>query len=131
MKQKDFVFLNVKLSLQVEEHPYTGRLRKLAEVYCATIIDFLKRGGLLKPAAAVNGIVFEDAVLRLSDLTDEGQDFIMSGATDNWLSACDRKSNLILAKGANEEERLKVYADPAGLKKRLEKFRKDRAARAH
>jgi hypothetical protein len=127
MKYKDFIFLNVARSLQASEHPYTGRQRRLASVYCGSLVNFFNEAKLLKHAAPASGQEFEKLALRISDFTEEGQDFVMLGATDKWLAACDRKSNALLAKGATEEERLKVYADNSGLLKRLAKFRETRS----
>ncbi len=99
--------------------------------YTLAQITFLIDTNLLKADAKARGQRHEDVIIRLSDLTPEGQDFIMSGADDSWLRACDRKSNKMLAEGATEEERLDVYRDAKGLYKRLEKFRKERIAKAH
>jgi hypothetical protein len=133
MQRKDFIFLNVP---GVIEHalrviPPTDKYAKVASTYLCTEVEFLRLQKLIKPTSSANEMQFENLVLRLSDLTEEGQDFVMSGATSKWLAACDRKSNAMLAKGASEEERLAVYADPKGLISRLEKFRKERAAKAN
>jgi hypothetical protein len=127
MKYRDFEFLNVPQSIQIREKPYTGRLRALALVYCATQVRFFKEAGLLVKDVPLDDEGLSNVVLRLADFSAEGQDFIMSGAVDNWLGACDRKSNKLLKQDAAESDRLAVYADESGLFKRLEKFRKEKS----
>jgi hypothetical protein len=129
MNTKDFIHINVPGRLANYEKPSDIRLRNLTLAYTLTEVMFLTDAGLLRAEAKVHSQRHEDVVIRLSDLTSEGQDFIMSGAIDSWLGACDRKSNRMLADGATEEERLAVYRDPKGLYKRLEKFRKERKSK--
>ncbi|MGL4489819.1 MAG: hypothetical protein ACRCU5_10290 [Rhizobiaceae bacterium] len=92
---------------------------------------FLMETGFLTDTFAGRGLPREQMVIKMSDLTEEGQDFIMSGAHMSWLGALDRKSNDLLKRGASNEERLAVRADPKGLYTRLEKFRKERTKSAH
>jgi hypothetical protein len=132
MNQKDFILLDVAYSLlNAKEEPFTGRERKLAATHTATEVNFLIKADLLKADASARSTPLEKTVIRLSDLTEEGQDFVMSQGTVKWLIACDRKSNDMLKKGVLEEERLAIYADPNGLHNRLEKFRRDRAAKTN
>ena len=131
MMYKDFILLNVPGLLARKEIPETGRWKKVALAFSSTKVHFLIDAGLLKEDVPARSLPVDQAVIRLSDLTAEGQDFIMSGADDNWLGACDRKSNKMLAEGATEEERLNVYRDSSGLYKRLEKFRKERTSKSN
>jgi hypothetical protein len=137
MKYKDFISLNVP-ALQkdamrvISPRPDAAeRMINLVRTYCRTEIEFLRHVGFIRSDSPAFTSPILETVLRLSDMTDEGQDFVMSSATSKWLGACDRKSNEMLKRGASEEERLAVYADPKGLHSRLEKFRKERAAKAH
>ncbi len=126
MNHLDFIYLNIPRWL----NHGTERERKYAATHNATEIKFLKEARLLRPDSSVWQTPYEQTVVRLSDLTEEGQDFLMSAAISNWLGACDRKSNDMLKKGATEEQRLAIYADPKGLYSRLEKFRKTRLAKS-
>lgn len=125
MTKKDFIVLHVADWLKIKEIPPTGQTRRLGLALSSTILDFLKDTGFLINTSKVYDAKLEDVVIHLSDLTPEGQDFIMSGADDKWLAACDRKSSKIRAAGASEEEGLDVYRDPSGLYERLKKFRKE------
>lgn len=131
MKYNDFVFLNVPMILTQSECPPTGRLRRLGAVWTSTQVGFLIDSGLLRDNIQARRVTLDQVILKLSDFTEEGQDFIMSNAIGKWLGACDRKSNDLLKCGASEEERLAVYANPKGLYSRLERFRKARSARAN
>jgi hypothetical protein len=136
MSQKDFIFLNVPGLLDIKENPWFSaaaveRAKRGVLTYNSTEINFLIDADLLRQDASARHTSLDHTVIRFSDLTEEGQDFLMSQATVKWLGACDRKSNDMLKRGASEEERLAVYADPKGLYKRLEKFRKERKERAN
>jgi hypothetical protein len=136
MSQKDFIFLNVPGLLDIKENSWFSaaaveRAKRGVLTSTSTEINFLIEAGLLRQDASARHTPLDQAVICFSNLTEEGQDFLMSQATVKWLGACDRKSNDMLKRGASEEERLAVYADPKGLYKRLEKFRKERAAKAH
>jgi hypothetical protein len=129
MSEKDFTYLNVKSSIEhaLRVIPPTDRYAKVAFIYSKTEIEFLRREKLIKSDAQAVTAPIEEVIIKFSDLTDVGQDFVMSKATTKWLGACDRKSNDLLSKGASEEERLAVYADARGLEKRLAKFRAGRS----
>ncbi len=133
MKHNDFVYLDVPFFLEhsLKVIPPTDRYAKTALAHATTEIEFLRREGLIKMDSVAGSAPVKEVVLRLSDLTEEGQDFILSGATRNWLGACDRKSSDLLKKGASEEARLAVYSDSKGLVSRLERFRKQRQSQAH
>ena len=137
MNRKDFVYLDVHFSFDShKENPWFSaaaveRAKRGVLTSTSTEINFLIDTGLLRDDASARHTPLDRAIIRFSDLTDEGQDFLMSQATVKWLGACDRKSNDMLKRDASEEERLAVYADPKGLYKRLEKFRKERSARAN
>ena len=132
MTKKDFIFLHVADLLSVEHRSASEgeRWRKLAATFSKTIVSFYLNTGLLKTDPVATLANPEKVVLRLSDLTEEGQDFLLWDK-GRWLGACDRKSNDLLRKGATEKERLAVYADPKGLYRRLDKFRKERASKAN
>jgi hypothetical protein len=137
MKYKDFILKDVAFSIEharriIPPKPEAiERAAKATLTLAETEIEFLRRQGLIRSDSKAFISPIEETVLRLSDLTEEGQDFVMSQATVKWVEACSRKSNDMLKRGASEEERLAVYADPKGLHSRLEKFRKERAAKAH
>jgi hypothetical protein len=136
MIHRDFIYLNVPASLANArrviplDFASVERELALALTHASTEISFLKRAGLMRVDSASYTVPIAEAVVHLSDLTEEGQDFLMSQAMVKWLAACDRKSNKMLQQGASEEERLAVYADPKGLYQRLENFRKQRKAKA-
>jgi hypothetical protein len=133
MKYGDFIYLNVKGSVEhaLRVIPPTDKYAKTTLAQLKTEIEFLRSQGLIKSTAAAYKANIENAVIYLSDLTDEGQDFVMSGATRKWLGSCDSKSNRLLSQGASDEQRLAVYQDMSGLMRRLDKFRAERAANSH
>jgi hypothetical protein len=132
MKNQDFIFLDVKGLLDLKFRSANGaeRWKKVAIAFATTKRDFFVETGLLRQGIEARSQSVQDLKLQLSDLTEEGQDFLF-WEKDSWLGACDRKSNDLLRKGATDEERLAVYADPKGLYRRLDKFRKERAAKAN
>jgi hypothetical protein len=131
LNKKNFVYLDVHSSLERQkENPWFSaavveRAKRGVLTWASTEINFLIDAGLLRQDASARHTPLDQAVIRFSELTEEGQDFILSQATVKWLGACDKKSNDMLKKGASEEQRLAVYSDPKGLYKRLEKFRKE------
>ena len=115
MTINDFIFLNVpgllsRYGVSDDGYPDGGR-RALIFTYTNTQIEFFRNEGLLLPNSEVMTVPIEEAVVKYSDFTDEGQKFIMTSATDKWLSSCDKKGDLA------------SYQDPSGLIKRLNKFR--------
>jgi hypothetical protein len=137
MKYKDFPFLNAQRSLEMWRRPSQVESIGIesAEYYygstlawITTLVDFLKDAELLPESAPAWHTPVEKITIMLSDLTEEGQDFVMTAATSKWLGSLDRKSNDMLKRGASNEERLLVGRDPKGLYKRLDKFRKERIA---
>jgi hypothetical protein len=136
MSQKDFIYTNVPGLLNIKENQWftadaVARAKRVVIAYISTEIHFLMDTGLLRGDAPARQTPLDQAVVRFSELTEEGQDFIMSQAMVKWLGACDKKSNDMFKRGASEEESLAVYANPKGLYKRLEKFRKERKERAN
>lgn len=111
---KDFIYLDVAGSLSHYLNP-TLDWRRRVLAYAATEISFFSQHGLINESAAALRVPAEKAVIRFSDFTPEGQDFIMSQAVERWLGSCDRKGTI------------EAYQDPSGLVQRLNKFRKDRA----
>ena len=114
MDQKDFVFLNAEMFIHRKTIPPSSRWEETARSLCRTQIDFFRDYGLLQPDAAVLHAPLDKAIIRFSDFTPEGQEFIMTAATDKWLRACDRKQTV------------EAYKDPSGLIKRLKKFREQK-----
>lgn len=134
MNREDFTYLNVEALVYgaLRVIPPTDRHAKSTLAYCTTEIKFFKDAKLLMPEASAWKTPVEQIIIRLHDLTEEGQDFIMSGAVHKWLGACDNKSNrMFTEKAATDEQRLEVYRDPTGLYKRLEKFRAIRRGNSH
>ena len=111
MTQKDFIFLDVGSFIHRKVIP-PSRWEETARSLCQTQIDFFRDHGLLEPHATALHCALEKAIVRFSDFTPEGQEFIMTAATDKWLKACDRKQTV------------EAYKDPSGLVRRLTKFRK-------
>jgi hypothetical protein len=108
---QDFIYLNVPGLL----HRYGSQSsdwRSVILAHTKTQLTAFVRNGLIKDSAQALRVPHEDAVVRFSDFTPEGQAFLKTGAVDKWLAACDRKK--VLA----------AYEDIAALEKRLEKFRR-------
>jgi hypothetical protein len=129
MAKDNFIFLNVPGLLATKENPPTGRIQRVMLAACTAKISFFKETGLLRRDSPMQSVAIEEVVLRLSDMTLEGQDFVLSGATSKWLGAVDRKAAKLGSEGATEEEQLAVYRDTKGLYSRLVKFRKERPLR--
>ena len=109
----DFIYLNVPALLDHYANPSQLWREKVNALASTEISFFVKEGLIRETARALIGSV-QDAVIRFSDFTEEGQDFVKSQAVERWLGACDRKGTV------------EAYRDPSGLERRLEKFRKAR-----
>jgi hypothetical protein len=129
--RKSFRFINMPMTLSLQEDPPSDRRARVGFTYNNTQIEFLMNAGLLNDDAPVRTMPRNEALVTTDDLTDEGYDFLMSKAMSNWLGTADRRSNDLGRQGGTFEERLKIYADGSGLYRRLEKFRKERAAKAN
>ena len=112
MNQKDFVFLNVEKF--IHRPNASPQWQEIARSLTRTQIDFFQDYGLLRPDAPALHSPLEGVIIKFSDFTPEGQQFIMTAATDKWLQACDKKKTL------------EAYKDPSGLVKRLKKFREQK-----
>jgi hypothetical protein len=128
--RKSFRFINMPLTLSRQEIPPSDRSARVGFTYNNTQIEFLLDAGLLNDDAPVRTMPRNEARVSTDDLTDEGYDFLMSKAMWKWLGTVERRSNDLGRLGGTFEEQLKIYADGSGLYRRLEKFRKERAAKA-
>jgi hypothetical protein len=126
-----FPVIDFPMALATEENPPSDRSARTGFAHENTLLEFLIDVGFLKEDSAARFVPREEAIVWTDELTDEGYDFIMAKQRVNWLGACDRKATDIGRKGGTFEEQLKVYEDSSGLYRRLEKFRKARAAKAH
>lgn len=114
MMKPDFVYLDVP-GLQQRFGHDPGWRRTISQ--CTTTqVEFFKSHELLRKDAAAWSVTVENAIIRFSDFTPEGQGFIMSQAVEKWLASCDRKKDPA------------AYSDPSGLERRLKKFREARGA---
>lgn len=82
----------------------------------ATRLELLQKYALIHSSAPALQVPLDQVVIRYSDYTELGQEFVLSGAIDKWLASCDRKQTLA------------AYADRAPLEKRILKFLKERQA---
>jgi hypothetical protein len=129
--RKSFEFIDIPWSLSLKENPPSDRSARIGFTYKNTQIEFLLVAGLLNDDAPVRTMPRNEARVSTDDLTDEGYDFLMSKAMWKWLGTVERRSNDLGRQGGTFEEQLKIYADGSGLYRRLEKFRKERAAKAN
>jgi hypothetical protein len=130
-KYLECVYIDVRKNIGRLEQQ--GRFREAKAFYSvyATEIEIFRRNGLLVDNASALSGPIENVIIHYKDFTTEGLKFLMSGALDNWLKNCDRKSNALFKKGASEEERLAVSADISSLQKRLDKFRSQQVKKLH
>ena len=127
MKIEDFVFINVPGGQKRKEWPVdTGRVRRSLLAGDTAQVRFFRESGLMLKSSLAFTSRIEETVVWMHDLTEEGQDFVMSQALGRWLDSCDRKASELFKKGAPEETILEMRRDPDGLFKRLEKFRMQR-----
>jgi hypothetical protein len=75
----------------------------------AALLDFFKSNNLLKVDVETPRI--DDVVLKLSDLNEEGQQLVKSGADDRWLASFDRPGST------------KSPSDVSALEKALQRLR--------
>jgi hypothetical protein len=107
---KDFIYLNVPGLLNRYTNPspmWKEKVIALAE----TQIRFFQRNGLIRPDSKALNTDVKEVVLRFSEMTSEGQAFIMSQSVERWMASCDKKGTVA------------AYKDEAGLEKRLMQFR--------
>jgi len=110
---QDFIYLDVPglLRRYGSESP---DWRAVLLAFTTTELTVFIENGLLEQGAQALRVPIEEVEVRFSDFTAEGQAFIMTGAVEKWLAACDRKKTLA------------AYQDKASLEKRLTKFRSQR-----
>ena len=107
---QDFIFLNVKSLIDHYSNPsaqWADKVRALA----GTQLSFFQEQGLLRQGFSPVDTPIDDVILRASNFTEEGLEFIKTGATDKWLAACDKVGSI------------EAYKDASGLIKRLKAFR--------
>jgi len=110
---EDFIYLNVP-GLLYRYGSNSPQSRAVVLAFAKTELAVFIENGLLERSAPAINVPVEEAVVRYSDFTAEGQAFVMSGAVERWLGACDKKNTLA------------AYEDKASLEKRLAKFRGER-----
>lgn len=94
------------------ERPYDGSWHRDVAEAEFTLAEFLNAKGLVDPSVVVQRR--NDLVIRFSQLSKLGQDFVMSQATERWRGSLDRRKP-----GAP------INAD--GLERRWKKFREETA----
>jgi hypothetical protein len=105
----DYIDLNVPGLLARYSNPSPDWHQKVCAL-ARTQLDVFKKHGLLKDTAPALVASLETVVVRFSDYTSTGQDFVKSGARDRWLSSCDR------------DGRIAAYEDCKRLEKRVTSF---------
>ena len=103
MVQKDFTYLNIPSSLDrkvwiklpgEEGGPLLDTAwneRNARQL--RSLVEFFRDNGLLKPGVIREGTDLMALVLRFSDFTEEGQQFIMTDAPGKWRASFDRTPN--------------------------------------
>lgn len=76
----------------------------------ASLLSFFQDNALIRTPASWSSI--DDVVLMFSDLTDDGQALVRSGADENWVGSFDRPGNK------------KDYANTRILQRALDKIRR-------
>jgi hypothetical protein len=105
----DYISFNVPGILTRYANPTNAWERKVLAL-TDTQLRLLKKHKLIRECAPALNAPLNEVVIRFSDYTAEGQDFVRSGAIDKWMASCDKKGSL------------DAYADPGPLEKRILKF---------
>jgi len=113
--QRDYISLNVPGLLGAFANP-SPQWRDKILALTGTELELLQKYALIKSSAPALQVALDQVVIRFSDYTQLGQEFVLSGAIDTWLKACDRKQTLA------------AYADRAPLEKRIVKFLNEKKA---
>ena len=108
----DFIDLNVPGLLKRNNRP--AEWPEVVRAFARTQLDVLRDNNMLRKDAPALQVPIDEAVVRFSDYTPEGQIFVKSGALDRWLSGCDKTNTL------------SAYQDHARLQKYVDKFRNQR-----
>jgi hypothetical protein len=109
----DYISLNVPGLLQRYANP-TEQWRQKIIALTGTQLEMLKKYALIQSGASALRVPLDQVVIRFSDYTELGQEFVLTGAIDKWMAACDRKNTLA------------AYEDTAALEKRIVSFLKAR-----
>ena len=113
MTRPDYISLNVPGLLQRYANP-TEQWRQKILALTGTQLEMLKKYALIQSSASALRVPLDQVVIRFSDYTELGQEFVLTGAIDKWMAACDRKNTLA------------AYEDTAALEKRIVSFLKAR-----
>ena len=111
MKRQDYVALNVPGLLQRYANPTEAWQKKILAL-ARTQLDLLKKYEFINSGATAFHVPVEQLMIRFSDYTKLGQEFVLTGAIDKWMASCDRKGNL------------EAYENKAPLEKRILAFLK-------
>lgn len=106
MSDLDYISLNVPGLLARYVNPSPDWRAKVVAL-SKTQLDLFRKHNLIRHDADALRAGVEQAVVRFSDYTPEGQAFVRTGAVDKWLAACDRKGSL------------QAYEDPMPLERRI------------
>ena len=87
--------------------------RKIILALTSTQLELLRKHHLINDGAQAFQVPLDQVVIRFSDYTKLGQEFLMTGAIDKWMASCDRKGTLA------------AYEDKAPLEKRIVEFLKE------
>lgn len=109
MNGNDYISLNVPGLLTRFSNP-TPEWRAKVLAFAATQLSTFEEHGLISAGAEALRVPIENAVVRFSDYTALGQQFVKTGAVDKWLASCDRKGEM------------SAYSDPVPLAKRIKAF---------
>lgn len=109
MNPHDYVSFNVPGMLARYANPTIEWERKVLAI-ARIQLELFKKYGLINDSAPALREPLNEVVMRFSDYTAEGQEFVRSGALDKWMASCDRKGSL------------EAYEDPKPLEKRIVAF---------
>lgn len=118
--QKDYKFLDMPGMLATRvtrQDPHNREMWILDEGWYdrtrrlyASLLSFFQDNALIRAPASWSSI--DEVVLMFSDLTDDGQALVRSGADDSWIDSFDRPGSK------------KDYANTKSLQRALDKIRR-------
>ena len=111
----DYISLNVPGLLTRFANP-SDEWRQKVLALTRTQLELLKEYALIQSDASALHVPTDQAVIRFSDYTKLGQEFVLTGAIDKWMAACDRKNSQA------------AYEEKGPLEKRIVSFLKTREA---
>jgi hypothetical protein len=117
VSRPDYISLNVPGLLQRYANP-SQEWRQRILALTGTQLELLQKYGLIEGNAPALKAELDRVVIRFSDYTKLGQEFVLTGAIDKWMASCDRKNTQA------------AYEDRAPLEKRIATFLKARNGRA-